>query len=185
VAVGAFGRIITSNDFGKTWSPVAVNWADFVKDGYEPHLYDVRIAFDGSIIVAGEFGTLIRSRDRAATWQQLRSGGASLFSIAFLPSGLGIAVGQNGLVVRSTDGGNTWSDVGVPTTGNLVGVWASSSSEVIAVGMRTLIRSSDGGRSWRSSFGPDVVRGWYESVQGAAGGGIFLVGHDGGIAKLR
>jgi photosystem II stability/assembly factor-like uncharacterized protein len=188
IAVGAFGTVIVSRDFGMSWSKAPIDWNKFVKDAYEPHLYDVRILADGSVIVSGEFGTLLRSRDRGATWELLHSGTASVFSFTVLASGFGVAVGQNGLVLKTEDGGRTWKQLHVPTNANLVGVWASGSGEIVAVGMRALIRSQDGGQSWRSSATVDVARGWYQAVQGVGetgSGGIYVVGNFGTIARLQ
>jgi photosystem II stability/assembly factor-like uncharacterized protein len=188
VAVGAFGTVITSLDFGMTWTKVTIDWARFVKDGYEPHLYDVRLAADGSVIVGGEFGSLLRSRNRGATWELLHAGTASVFALTMLPSGHGVAVGQNGLVLKTEDDGRSWKELHAPTNANLVGVWAAPDGEIVAVGMRALIRSKDGGQSWQSAATVDVVRTWYEAVQGVGDNGsdgIFVVGNLGTIARLQ
>ena len=79
VAVGAFGAILLSADFGKTWQLSTLDWFAVLDDYVEPHLYDVHIADDGQITIIGEFALVIQSRDGGLTWQKRHQGESSLF----------------------------------------------------------------------------------------------------------
>jgi photosystem II stability/assembly factor-like uncharacterized protein len=184
IAVGAFGTIVVSTDFGKTWSQVTLDWARYVQDGFEPHLYEVRALPDGSFLVGGEFGTMLRSVDGGITWALVNSGDESIFAMSFLPDGRGIAVGQNGRVIMTKDSGATWRIVDSPTNGNLAGVWIDQTGKAVAVGVRTMLRSRDFGASWSAESGQEVTRSWFQGIRGAADGTVVVVGQSGTIARL-
>ena len=61
LAVGAYGMALATENHGLDWSPREI-------DPDEPHFYAIREAPDGTLFIAGEFGTVLRSRDDGATW---------------------------------------------------------------------------------------------------------------------
>lgn len=65
---GANGTLKKTADGGKTWD--AVN-SDAFADS--PNLYNLITLGDGSLLIAGERGFLARSRDKGASWSQLKS----------------------------------------------------------------------------------------------------------------
>jgi photosystem II stability/assembly factor-like uncharacterized protein len=68
-------------------------------------------ALDGNnVVVAGNFGAILRSRDGGATWTQQPSGTtATLNAVCFTDPNTGTVVGANGTILRTTDGGATWT----------------------------------------------------------------------------
>ena len=164
VAVGGFGTVLISEDGGRNWEQVFLDWASLNEEGLEAHLYDVVVNPAGEIYTVGEFGLVLRSRDRGQTWEALASGEASLFALHMHENGNAFAVGQDGTVLRSTDGGDSWLPVDADAQANLLDVWASADGEVVIVGMRALLRSSDGGESWRRAGGRGVERSWYQAL---------------------
>ena len=122
IAVGGFGTVLRSQDFGRRWETLSFNWEAIVGDFVEPHMYDVRVFDDGSIMLVGEFGLILRSTDLGNNWQKLRQGDSSLFALTFSGGDLGFAVGQNGTIVKTTDAGESWKKVNSAVTANLLGV---------------------------------------------------------------
>ncbi len=196
VAVGAFGTVLLSRDFGATWEQSLLDWAALgSEDGYEPHLYDARVA-NGRLLVAGEFGFVLASTDGGQTWTKLHSGDESIFAFHIAANGVGFAVGQDGLVLRTRDDGATWERLDAGTDANLLNVWNSTQGEVVIVGIRVLLRSRNDGDAWTRGQGHDVDRNWYQGLGAAhrsaeAANGtivqevVYAAGHAGIIARIN
>jgi photosystem II stability/assembly factor-like uncharacterized protein len=197
IAVGEFGFVGRSKDFGATWEPVTITWADFNDEGYEPHLYGVVVTAEGAVMVAGEFGLILRSDDGGTTWHKVNKGEESVFAMSMARDGSnsGYAVGQEGLILKTTDGGLTWARIKADTNANLLGVW-SGNSEVVIVGIRQMLRSSDDGATFSTSSDVGIVRTWFQGI--AAGvsetkagekgflrqQNVFVAGYRGTIARV-
>lgn len=147
-AVGAFGTVLRATDGGRNWAAVSLDWGQLNPEGFEPHLYDVHVAADGSVTLVGESGLILSSAD-GAQWQVRHHGGASLFGLAMVGS-QAYAVGQAGRVLVSTDGGERWTPRKSGTTALLTGVWADGKGRVVASGVNALMESKDSGRRWLS-----------------------------------
>jgi len=92
-AVGAFGTILKSADWGNTWKPVPMDWSHVTADGAEPHLYGVHLGDDGVVTLVGEFELILRSLDGGVRWTELHKGERSLFALYLGNDGKGYAVG--------------------------------------------------------------------------------------------
>lgn len=189
VAVGAFGTLLRSSDFGKSWQLVPMDWkpflnADQADQGIQPHLSAVHVGEDGAITVAGEFSLILRSTDEGASWTALNRGDAAIFAIDLRSDGVGYAVGQDGLILRTADGGASWAVL--PSGGsksNLLGV-RSVGDQVVVSAMHDMLVSRDNGQSWQRVRSPDVQAGWYSGV--ALGGQSFMtVGFTGRIVRVN
>ena len=132
----------------------------------------------------GEFGLVIQSRDRGASWTVVRKGGAALFGLSMNDQGIGMAVGQNGTVLRTNDGAASWQQVETNVNTNLLGV-GFAGQNAFAVGFRIALQSNDGGTTWqRASFG-DLNTEWYETaIASPASSNFILAGHSGRIAEV-
>ena len=189
VAVGAFGTVLRSADFGRSWQPVVMDWkpflnADQADQGIQPHLSAVQVGEDGAITVAGEFSLILRSSDQGASWTALNRGEAAIFAMDLRSDGIGYAVGQDGLILRSSDGGASWTALPPDSSkSNLLGV-RSVGDQVVVSAMHDMLTSRDGGQSWQRLRSPDVQAGWYSGV--AVGGQSFMtVGHTGRIIRVN
>ncbi|NYZ16126.1 photosystem II stability/assembly factor-like protein [Azospirillum sp. RWY-5-1] len=180
VAVGAFGTLLRSDDAGRSWAPVAVDWASMLEDAMEPHLYAVRVAGD-ALLAVGEFGLVMRSEDGGRRWTGTRVTDASLFDLAMDGNGQGLAVGQKGTVVRTTDGGASWTATSVGTDTALLGAWRSGPDARI-VGVQSAWRSTDGGATWAADDRGDLATAWYQTIAGE--GEPMAGGHAGRIVAL-
>ncbi|MEX2479939.1 MAG: photosystem II stability/assembly factor-like protein [Gammaproteobacteria bacterium] len=197
IAVGEFGFIGRSRDFGATWESIAVDWAEHNEEGYEPHLYGSLVLEDGTIMITGEFGLILRSNDGGDTFTAVNRGEASVFDVFLARDGsnVGYAVGQEGLVLRTGDRGDSWQQLDVDTDANLLGVWTGN-GEVVITGIRAMLRSSDDGATFTGTEDINVIRTWFQGV--AAGvaetqtgekgflreQSVYTVGNRGTIARI-
>lgn len=187
VAVGAFGTILKSVDYGEHWAAIAPEWSAYTPQGEEPHLYAVQVGVDGAITIAGEFGLILRTDAEAKAWEPVHKGEASLFALQLRPDGQGYAVGQSGAVLRTDDNGSTWKALDARGSANAIylGVRSLATGRVIVVGMHDLLVSDDHGASWMHLGSDRMGAQWYAGL--AAGGPeapAFAVGVSGRIARL-
>ncbi len=102
LAVGAYGMALATENHGLDWSPREI-------DPDEPHFYAIREAPDGTLFIAGEFGTVLRSRDDGATWTRLDAGwDGTFFGFRARDDGRLLLYGLEGTLLESYDGGETW-----------------------------------------------------------------------------
>ena len=194
VAVGEFGKVLKSEDGGRNWSPAAPDWAAFAdQDSFgtgEPNMYSAHVSESGEITIAGEFGAMLRSTDRTATWQVLRPvkpGAATIFATYLVPAGQGasFAVGQEGEMLHSSDGGASWSHCDMPTKSNFLGVTATPDGHVVITGMRVMMQSRNAGVSWQPVEEGDTTTDWYQAVRTESSTGkVIAVGHSGRIIEI-
>jgi photosystem II stability/assembly factor-like uncharacterized protein len=105
LAIGAYGLCLGTSDGGRTWAPRRI-----IDD--DAHLNRLTRAPDGTLYIAGERGTLLRSRDSGETWEPLKSPyDGSFYGILPLADGALLAYGLRGHVFRSTDAGETWQQI--------------------------------------------------------------------------
>lgn len=188
-AVGGFGAMLKSVDWGKSWQPVSIDWKAFTSEGAEPHLYDVHVAENGEVTVIGEFELILRSKDGGASWQALHKGKRSLFGLKILDNGEAYAVGQEGVILKSTDRGVTWSEQGSGTQSILTGIWALPDGQAVASGIYTILYSGNAGKSWRMDRSKLAKMGWYQAVAGVEKTkgqlNVVLVGSGGAILSVQ
>lgn len=102
LVIGQNGRILSTDDGGKTWT------ARFSGTGVALN----RVVFtDASTAwVVGGDGTLLKSGDAGASWTRvLLATNATLSSIRFLDAQQGWIAGSNGTILLTRDGGKTWT----------------------------------------------------------------------------
>ena len=190
VAVGAFGAILVSADFGKTWQLSILDWFAVLDDYVEPHLYDVHIADDGQITIIGEFALVIQSRDGGVTWQKRHQGESSLFGLYIDSSGTGYAVGQEGALLTTADAGEVWTPVATPTNDILLSVSRTADGDIVSSGIRKFIVSRDLGATWTEYSSPALTTGWYQGLELLSAGetanpAVLLAGHRASILKFE
>lgn len=200
--VGAFGTLLKSTDGGETWTSAAPNWATLYDSGTgdtavirdEPTNYIVDVQEDGSVLIGGEYGQLMRSPDGGICWDIVYRhpsdtglSAPTFFAMSIREDGAGYAVGQSGLVARTADRGHTWGYVKTPVDGNLFGVDSFADGQVVAIGQRVALRSTDNGASWNPIRALDFSINWYTGLGHAASapaGEVIAVGHSGRILRL-
>mgnify|MGYP000353768340 CR=1 FL=1 len=115
------------------------------------HINAVNQLADGSLVLAGERGTVARSTDGGQTWTELDTGYSGSFYGVLEPApGVMLVHGMRGNVFRSEDGGQNWTASQVPVAESLYGGRVTANGEVLLVGGgNAVLRSSDGGKSFR------------------------------------
>lgn len=103
LAVGAYGLCLVTGDGGHTWHERKVIDEDM-------HLNRLSRGPTGTLYLAGERGTLLRSRDEGAAWDRIDAPyDGSFYGILPLDARKLIAYGLRGRVFFSADDGDTWT----------------------------------------------------------------------------
>jgi photosystem II stability/assembly factor-like uncharacterized protein len=138
--------------------------------------------------VVGTHGTVLRTADGGATWEDQNPGiGGDLYDLAAVDARTAWVVGEAGTVLSTRDGGLHWRLRDVHSTETLLAVRAISRRRILVTGSRGTIRvTKDGGRTWSRQYPksrenlfsvafPDASHGWI-----GAGNGLILATTDGG-----
>ena len=186
-AIGGFGTILRSTDWGKTWAAQTVDWSNITTDGAEPHLYDLHVGDDGTVTAVGEFELVLRTSGDGSAWKVLHKGERSLFGLT-VTGGKLYAAGQSGAFLMSTNDGGTWNSVSTGTGAILTGVHASDKGELTLSGINSVVVSPDGGATWKSVASPLVRSASYQALATSEGSGgkrrLIAVGAGGSIIEL-
>jgi photosystem II stability/assembly factor-like uncharacterized protein len=140
IAVGAYGLCTSTSDAGKTWTRQRVQAEDY-------HLNAITRGPSGTLYIAGEHGTLLRSLDAGATWTAMRSPYAgSFYGVLPIDGRTLLAYGLRARVFRSTDDGATWTAIDVGRTELIAtGIRERSGTLLLAGQTRVLLVSLDDG----------------------------------------
>ncbi len=135
-AVGAFGLVLHTRDGGEQWH----DWTERVDNPEGLHINAVNGLPDGTMLMAGERGLLMRSMDHGAQWQQVSSVyDGSLFGIQRF-AGQWLVFGLRGHAYASADGVN-WSSLNIPLQQTLFGS-AATEQQVWLVGQGGTVLSA-------------------------------------------
>lgn len=112
-AVGAYGLALLTQDHGLSWTPHEI-------DSQENHFYAIDEAPSGSLFVCGEFGTVLRSRNRGKDWTQLDTGwDGTFFGCRCADEDRILLYGLEGIVLESLNEGSTWQRLQTGTSASL------------------------------------------------------------------
>lgn len=174
-ALGAYGIMLQTRDGGSTWSLIS----DRLDNPDDFHLYGIARSVSGTLLVAGEAGTLLRSRDDGESWDRPDAPyQGSFFGIVAARDGGFIAFGLRGNVFRSTDEGDSWMAVQTGDERTLLSGMTRSDGTIVLVGSAgAVLASNDNGTSFEtlSTSGNRVYSGVTETPDGK----IMLVGFGG------
>ncbi len=150
VVIGAYGLVLTTGDGGHSWRRVLDN-------DEAPHANAIAAAPDGTLYIAGEAGSILRSNDRGETWQQLPSPyEGSFFGVLALDDGALLVFGLRGHLFRSEDRGATWQPLLTGTAATLLTGLVRADGSVILAGLGgAMLLSGDGARSFELHQRPD------------------------------
>jgi photosystem II stability/assembly factor-like uncharacterized protein len=171
IVVGAYGTLLRTHDGGSNW--VSIRTALANPKG--KHLYGIHVAGD-DIYVAGEQGSLFRSRDRGASFTTLATPyRGTFFGVLAQPGQEILAYGLRGNVLRSLDDGLSWDKVDMAqaitvTAGQRL---ASGATVLVDESGRVLLRGPQGG-AFKSLALPQAFS--FTSVAASADGGLVLTG---------
>ncbi len=180
-ALGAYGVFLRTDDGGETW----VAHSNRLDNPDKYHLYTVARSSAGTLLIAGEAGTLLRSLDNGDEWERVESPYAGSFfgSIAASDGSL-LIFGLRGNVFRTTDEGTSWAAVDTRDQRTLMCGTASEDGSVILAGAAgVVLESSDAGASFNAV--PTEGNKVYSGVALADDGSVLLVGFGGVSAVAR
>ncbi len=141
-AVGAGGRIVSTQDAGMTWTNQTSNTTE--------DLHGVWFVTSSEGWAVGANGIVRHTVNGGATWAIVITGVAveNLFDVAFANPDTGFVVGATGVVLRTVNGGATWTRR-TPVTANLNSVSFAGAWNGWAVGANgTIVGTHDAGQSW-------------------------------------
>ena len=179
-ALGAFGVFLRTRDGGETW----VMDGNRLDNPDKYHLYDIARSSSGTLLVAGEAGTLLRSLDDGETWERIEGiYSGSFFGAVAASDGSLLIFGLRGNVFRSVDDGASWSPVNTGDQRTLLGGATQAAGTIVLVGSAgAVLSSNDNGNSFKTI--PTTGNRVYSGVAGSADGGLLLVGF-GGISSIN
>jgi photosystem II stability/assembly factor-like uncharacterized protein len=143
VVIGAYGLVLVTEDGGRTWRRA-------LDDDEGPHANAIAAALDGTLYIAGEAGSILRSDDRGETWQPLPSPyQGSFFGALVLDDGALLIFGLRGHLFRSDDRGRSWQRLPTGTDATLLAGLVRADGSIVLAGLGgALLLSEDGGRSF-------------------------------------
>ncbi len=122
-------------------------------------LLDVKFTNASTGYIAGEYGTLLKTKDAGNSWSTLNPGVISdLNSLYFINEDTGYVAGNAGTILRTTDAGKTWQFVNSNPAFNIYSIIFPSPSIGYAVGYGYtpvnkyyFLKSTDGGLTWATT----------------------------------
>jgi len=116
--IGAYGMIFKTTNGGENW----LAWSSKVENPDRFHLNGIAKINDQRLIIAGEAGLILTSKDAGDTWQKMDSPyDGSFFGVIALTNNVQLAFGLRGNLIRSEDYGQTWNFVDTHTKQTLLG----------------------------------------------------------------
>lgn len=147
MAVGGFGYILETDDGGASWNKRMSDLDN--PDGW--HLYSLRPIprGDGTLLIAGEQGTLFRSRDHGQSWEKLPAPyDGSYFDVTALQRDTVLIHGMRGNVWLTRDLGESWQRIKTGVSrGVNDGTMLADGTIVLVGNSGVLLTSHDNGSS--------------------------------------
>lgn len=206
IAVGAYSLFLQTADGGKTWNerqiladaaPAAAaaaggdgKWTFSreelkIEDESEPHFNAIARTSDGSLLIAGERGSLLRSRDNGATWQRMKLPyDGSMFGAIGFEGQRAIVFGLRGHAFETDNLGDSWRELKTDTELSLLGGVKLAGGGVALVGANglVLVRRSAAEPLRAGAIDP---AGALAAVLPIEGGSAFLVAGENGVARYQ
>lgn len=147
-AIGAYGLFLETVDGGTTWSSRFI-----LPEGEDRHLNAIAKLADGTLMIAGEAGTILRSTDAGTTWQKVESPYAgSYFGVQPMAGTQVVMYGMRGKLLRSDDNGASFVEVAVPIATSLFGSAIAADGSLLVAGQNgELLISRDGAQTFTNT----------------------------------
>ncbi|MFC6672029.1 WD40/YVTN/BNR-like repeat-containing protein [Marinobacterium aestuariivivens] len=174
--VGAYGLFFRTEDGGNSWMP----WFEHIDNAFGYH-YNAITESGSSLLLAGEAGTLYRSRDAGRSWETLASPyeGSWFGLTTCTDSDTTLLYGLRGNLYRSTDQGESWQKVPLGDPVTLSGGSCRGNEAVLTSSAGLVFESLDGGASFRQSSQDRIP---YSAASQTDDGRVILVGLGGARA---
>jgi photosystem II stability/assembly factor-like uncharacterized protein len=150
-AAGNDGKVIRSEDDGKTWAEQ--------KTPVRLHLQDIGAWTPEKAVAVGNQGVVIITEDGGKTWKEVEAPKSSvankLMRVRVFPDGSAWAVGEMGAILRSKDFGFSWERMAKEEDVAWNDVFFFNSQSGLVVGEFGRIKSTtDAGKTWRPVSSP-------------------------------
>jgi len=144
IAIGAYGLLLSTENGGRTW------W-DHLSNDEGAHANAIAEAPDGTLYIAGESGSILRSDDRGLSWQRLPSPyQGSFFGLLALQDSTILVFGLRGHLFRSEDRGISWQRIETGTAATLLTGLVRADGSIVIAGLNgALLSSENGGRRFQ------------------------------------
>ena len=140
--VGAYGLALATEDGGASWS----SWAERLDNPKTQHLYAVRKHGD-TVLLAGEQGLLLLSRDGGQTFKRLESPyRGSWFTAELIDERTFVVAGLRGSAWRSVDGGASWLALPAPPGASITASTLTSDGKLLLASQAGFVMSVEGER---------------------------------------
>lgn len=151
LAVGLWSLMLTTNDGGKTWNRTKLPPPPGGGRG-DRNLLSIIASSRGTLLVAAEQGTVLRSTDDGANWSYVQTGyKGSFWAGVALKNGALLVGGLRGTVYKSIDDGKTWIEINSGVKSSLTD-FSEINGKVYGVGLDGVyIESSDSGSTFKAS----------------------------------
>lgn len=210
-AVGAYSLFLETSDGGATWTQRSIladatsadpggagaaaagggdKWTFSkeelkIEDESEPHFNAIARTSDGSLLIAGERGSLLRSRDNGANWQRMKLPyDGSMFGAIGFDGQRAIVFGLRGHAFETEDLGDNWRELATGTELSLLGGVKLANGGVALVGANglVLVRRNPTEALRAGAIDP---AGALAAVLPIEGGVAFLVAGENGVARYQ
>ncbi|MBR0567507.1 glycosyl hydrolase [Azoarcus sp. L1K30] len=185
-AAGSRGKIVRSDDGGKTWTVQPTPTVE--------HLQDLAAWNGRQAVVVGNQGVVLRTDDGGLHWSVVpapRSEIANkLLRVVALQRGRALAVGEMGALLESEDFGRSWRRLVAERDVGFNAVALAGDTLWVAGEAGTLMRSNDGGKVWHTANVPVSASltgvAFRDALHGAVVGleGTVLITDDGGMSWI-
>lgn len=171
IAIGAYGLCLVTADAGQTWTRRELSREDV-------HCNRITRGPTGTLYIAGERGTLLRSKDRGANWTAIPAPyEGSFYGVLPLGPTLLLAHGLRGHAYQSSNDGETWTLVPTPATALYAAAVRLQNGDILLAGNApTLAQSVDQGRTFTAS--PNAAGALADLLQ-LPSGRVLAVGESG------
>ena len=124
--------------------------------------------------LGGNFGTILKTIDRGASWKVLSTGSTASFRSVFFPDpNTGYAVGLESSIFKPKNGGMSWQDISVHSVQYIMSVFFLSDSVGFVVAEQgTILKTFDGGTTWNKM--PCGTSQWLEAILLSTKGKVML-----------
>ena len=182
-AVGLWSLVLTTKDGGKNWNaeklppPPGGGKTD-------RNLLKIFASGKGTLFIAAEQGTVLRSEDEGAHWSYASTGyKGSFWTGTVLKDGTVLVGGLRGTIYRSLDNGKSWKEAKSELKSSLTD-FGEAGGKVVAVGLDgVVLESSDGGASFTGSQNDD--RTPFTALAVTDGGSLVAFAKDGLVKEFN
>jgi photosystem II stability/assembly factor-like uncharacterized protein len=181
IALGAYGSYLRTSDGGRNW----IHDKTRIDNPDDLHYYAIASGGAGRLLIVGESGSVFRSRDGGASWEQLaRAYEGTLFgALAFTPGDTVCVFGLQGTVLVSRDFGDTWQRLHSPTESVLAGGTITNDGEALIVGNVGTILAAHVATGELEDRGRASLRDNLAGVIRAPDGSLVVIGQ-GGVIRI-